>query len=276
VGIVQSSVQASLLFWAIVLLPMAGFAVAIHYLEHFIQSRMASRFGWRSVLVTGWLGTPIHELSHAAMCLLFRHRIDEIQLFDPDVREGRLGFVRHSHRKGNLFEEAGNVFIGTAPLLGGSVVLLGLTLLFYPHVVSGIFAAVQQAAAFGDNSVAELLTVVFTPFTALNQAGELFRPRFWIFAYLITCVAAHMAPSRADYQGAMRGLIMVGTLLFLATVVVVAIFRSEPRPLAESVLSFLAPLLTISAVALGLVVACAILVGLLTMIFPVRYGQRAG
>ncbi len=117
-------VESSLIFWALVLLPMAFFAIAVHWLEHFIQSRLATRFGWRSVLVTGWLGTPIHELSHAAMCLLFRHRIDEIQLFDPDVREGRLGYVRHSYRKGNWFEEAGNVLIGTAPLIGGSVVLM--------------------------------------------------------------------------------------------------------------------------------------------------------
>ncbi len=271
--IVQTSLVASLTFWAIVLLPLAVFAVAVHYLEHFIQSRLATRFGWRSVLVTGWLGTPIHELSHAAMCLLFRHRIDEIQLFDPDVKEGRLGFVRHSYRRGNLFEEAGNVFIGTAPLIGGSIVLLGLTLLFYQSAMTAIFSAVQATSADPDAGAA--VKAVLGSLAAQFSVSSLSQPRFWIFAYLITCVGAHMAPSHSDYHGAMRGAILVGSLLFAATVVIVAAFRLDSNKLAENVLTLFAPLLAISAVALGLVAASAVFVWLLTMIFPVRYVQRS-
>ena len=103
---------------AVLVLPIALFALVIHGLEHFMQSRLARRFGWRSVLWTAWLGTPIHEFSHVVMCWIFRHRIEEVRLFDPDVNAGRLGFVRHSFHRGNWFEEFGNVWIGTAPLLG--------------------------------------------------------------------------------------------------------------------------------------------------------------
>ena len=68
---------------AILLAPFALFAIVIHLLERLIQTRLAERFGWNSVLCTGWLGTPIHELSHALMCRVFHHKIDEIALFEP-------------------------------------------------------------------------------------------------------------------------------------------------------------------------------------------------
>ena len=73
---------AKLLF--IFLAPFVGFALIIHWLERITQRRLVERFGWHSVLWTGWLGTPIHELSHAFMCRVFQHRIDEIALFEPD------------------------------------------------------------------------------------------------------------------------------------------------------------------------------------------------
>ena len=56
---------------AMVIGPFIAFAVVIHFLERMIQKRLAERFGWSSVMWTGWLGTPIHELSHAAMCKIF-------------------------------------------------------------------------------------------------------------------------------------------------------------------------------------------------------------
>ena len=75
------------------LAPFVVFALIIHWFERITQQRLAERFGWRSVMFTGWLGTPIHELSHAAMCKLFGHRIDDIALFEPDRESGRLGYV---------------------------------------------------------------------------------------------------------------------------------------------------------------------------------------
>ena len=102
--------------------------MVIHWFEQIIQRRLSTRFGWNSVLWTGWLGTPIHESSHLLMCPVFRHRIDEVAFFEPDRKSGRLGYVRHSFHQGNWFEEMGNLFIGIAPLMGGSLVLLILNI----------------------------------------------------------------------------------------------------------------------------------------------------
>lgn len=269
-------VHASLVFWGLLLIPLAVFATAIHFLETWIQHRLVSRFGWRSVLVTGWLGTPIHELSHAAMCLLFGHRIDELQLFDPDLEDGRLGYVRHSYRRGNWFEEAGNLFIGVAPLLGGSLALVAVSLLFYPSAMTSVAEAVRQfsAAEIQPFPWGEAAEAVISSCWQIVSRGDPATLRFWIYAYLVVCIASHMAPSRSDYAGALRGAVVVGILAFLVTVLVFSLVRQSPATMAVSVLSLLAPFFAVAVLALALVGCSTLFVWILTFFFPVRWQKK--
>ena len=80
------------LLWAlpVALGLLALLTLLLHLVERRVSRRLSHRFGWRSVLVTGWLGVPLHELSHLAMCWVFRHRIVAYRLFDPDPRTGTL------------------------------------------------------------------------------------------------------------------------------------------------------------------------------------------
>ncbi|GEM_PF-108752 len=124
-------------FWQAVwvVAPIAIFAIVFHGIEAIVQRRLVERFGWRAALWTGWIGTPIHESSHALMCWVFDHRIESLALFEPDSRDGRLGYVRHTYQRGNWWQETGNFFIGLAPLAGGTVMLLLLTWMLYPNLV---------------------------------------------------------------------------------------------------------------------------------------------
>ena len=115
VGQVVMSLGRQLLW---VVLPLVLFAAMFHLIEAVVQRRLVERFGWKAALWTGWIGTPIHETSHAILCWVFGHQIDAIALFEPDSREGRLGYVRHSYQRGDWWQEAGNLFIGLAPLAG--------------------------------------------------------------------------------------------------------------------------------------------------------------
>src|SRR5688572_12226688 len=63
--------------------PFFVLGLVLHWLEWLVQSALVRRFGWQSVLVTGWLGTSVHELSHTVLCPLFGHRIRELALFKP-------------------------------------------------------------------------------------------------------------------------------------------------------------------------------------------------
>ena len=49
----------------------------------FCNKTFYSNIGHRSnalCIATGFIGTPIHELSHALFCVIFRHKINEIKL----------------------------------------------------------------------------------------------------------------------------------------------------------------------------------------------------
>ncbi|MDR3490768.1 MAG: hypothetical protein P4M12_01845 [Gammaproteobacteria bacterium] len=67
----------------------------------FLIERKANRYffaayGMKGILATAWLGTPIHELGHALMCLIFAHKIKDIKLLTLNQADGTLGYVSHS------------------------------------------------------------------------------------------------------------------------------------------------------------------------------------
>ena len=278
--------------------PLILFAIVIHKIEKLTQRRLAERFGWRSVMWTGWLGTPVHELSHAAMCVLFRHQIDEIALFEPDEEAGRLGYVRHSFRHGNKFEELGNFFIGLAPLAGGSIVLTVLLWMFYPDAARQAIGAVLEGSAFQGPSnisnarfggiasgqgtlssvsspasvLSNVVTITQTLFARVFATENLGSGRFWGFLYLVLCVGSHMAPSRSDYAGARRGL-----WIFLAGVaVIVVLIAMVTKNNPQSVLwlaTLMSPLLAVLLLTVALCGTAAAAIYVLTSFFPVRFEQ---
>lgn len=255
-------------------MPFVLFALIVHQIERFIQIRLAERFGWKSVLITGWLGTPIHELSHAFFCLVFRHRIDEIQLFEPDLKSGRLGYVHHSYHKNNQFQRVGNVFIGMAPLIGGAIALIGLLLIFYPNAAMQAIEALReqsenqsiwQATA---NSTWGVLVEIF-------QVSNLATARFWVFSYLILCVGNHMAPSRSDYEGAARGGVLLSVFVFVV-VFLISLFSNNSESLLPSALEILTPVFAVLILAVILCSIGAALTFLITIPFQKKYHIQLG
>lgn len=255
----------------ILLAPFVVFAVAVHLLERLIQKRLAERFGWRSVLWTGWLGTPIHELSHAFLCRVFNHRIDEIALFEPDQRSGRLGFVRHSFTPGNWYQELGNFFIGVAPLAGGSTVLVILLWMFYPTAIDHAFEASRQSDAAGP--INQMMAIVTSVVQEILTAGNWATGRFWLFVYFVLCVGGHMAPSPSDYEGASRGVLLVGAGL-LTIAIMLATLGTNSESMINGMIGLLGPLFAVLALTIVLCAFATALVWIATMAFPQRYQVR--
>lgn len=48
-------------------------------------SRLVGRHAWVILDVTSIIGTPVHELGHALMCLPFLHRITKMRLWKPHL-----------------------------------------------------------------------------------------------------------------------------------------------------------------------------------------------
>ncbi len=189
-------------------------------------------FGSRAYLAATGASTVLHELSHAIMCLLFLHRIDSMEIFSFDPVTGRSGFVRHRWDTGSLYQEAGNFFIGIAPMLAGVPLLLllgaacGIRAGFafgHPLAWSG-GTALWTGAAVARHVMAPLLSGI----TGLFTVDNLTNPYFYVYlpAALVVCRA--MAPSLPDLLGSGIGAAAVGVLMFSANAVAF-FFGHNPR-----------------------------------------------
>ena len=255
----------------ILLAPFVAFAIVIHWIERITERRLAERFGWKSVLWTGWLGTPIHELSHAFMCWVFRHKIKEIALFEPDRKSGRLGYVLHSFDPRNRFQRVGNFFIGIAPLVGGSIALAVLLWMFYPDAARSALELTGQNAQ-GD-AIEKSIGIATTIFGNVINGQNFFTPRFWVFIYLVLCVGTHMAPSPSDYEGAWNGVFIFGAVL-IAGVFLLALAGVDSDRMVNTMLSTMGPLFAILGLAVVLCSIAAVIVYTITSFLPQKYQTR--
>lgn len=252
----------------ILLAPFAAFAIVIHWFEYITQRRLAERFGWKSILWTGWLGTPIHELSHAFMCRVFQHRIDDIALFEPDRESGRLGYVKHSFRAGNWFQEMGNLFIGIAPLLGGSIVLAVLLWIFFPEAATSAIESTR--ADHSGDAFAKMFAIVSSIGGNILSITNLATLRFWTFIYLVLCVGSHMAPSSSDYRGASRGVYLFGGIV-LVGVFLLALFGVDSAKMVDGMIGTMGPLFAILGLTIVLCGITTAIIWLITSFIPQRF-----
>ena len=221
---ILDALKLTALHLALLLAPLTLAAVVLHQLNVITTRVLGSAFGSGAVIwFTGWLGTPIHELSHAAACALFRHRIQEIVLFRPDPESGVVGYVRHSWSPRNPWAVLGRGFVGIAPLFGGAAVLALVLFLLAPRdLVDGLFRLELAAdtSAFAAQ-LAAWVDRVQQGARALVDPRHLTRPASWLLAYLALCVGTHLAPSGADLRGAWPSLGALVALLAAADLALV-------------------------------------------------------
>lgn len=161
--------------------------------------------------VTGFIGTPLHELGHVLMCVIFGHKIHKINFYSPNSPDGTLGYVSHSYNKNNLWQKAGNFFIGVGPIIIGYLALFGLLYLLLPELLLSAVDRLQYID-FADNSI-QSLKVFFEIFVELFKGAVFWQ--WWVFIFLGSFIALHMTLSKPDLEGAMSGLILC-LLAFLA------------------------------------------------------------
>ena len=70
------------------------FGLLLYLFARFTRTAYVKSAGAKfDIIFTGWIGTPIHELGHAAFCVLFRHKITEMKLYNPNPTDNTLGYV---------------------------------------------------------------------------------------------------------------------------------------------------------------------------------------
>jgi hypothetical protein len=190
----------------------------------FLFLRMMGRgFGRGVVMATSALGTPIHELGHALMCLLFGHRITEMSLWQPGSEDGNLGYVTHAYKKKNPYQVLGNLFIAVGPVFSGLAVITLALRLGFPEAFSAYTSSASALASSGEGGLSlirEGLSMLPRMVGELTDAGRTVSLWGQIIALVVVlAVSQHISLSPADIKGGAVALPLYGLLILLLTAV---------------------------------------------------------
>lgn len=246
----------------VLLFGLTGLITAVMFLlQRMICISFSKTTGWGGVYLTGWIGTPIHELGHALFCVLFGHKIQEVALFKPDKSSGVLGYVRHSYDPKSVYQKVGNFFIGIAPLLTGSAILFLLFDTFFhgsvaPELRSGL--DINNLNTSLSTVYAEVIRGMKQNFNAISTSVTKPTITSVLLVYVMASISVHMAPSHIDLKNALSGFGLIAGMIFIFNLVM-AITGSSALLLATPVTGFLGKLHGILLFGLALTMAAFIL-----------------
>ena len=176
--------------------------------------------GRKSILffgITSILGTPVHELGHAVMCLLFAHRITGIKLWDPKAEDGSYGYVEHTYSRKNFWAKIGNLPIGLGPLFSGLGVTVLVLWLCFPELWKDYLATSGELIRTGGISFGKLIREIFSLFLGLPGAFRRHWIRSLIGSVILLSVALHVSLSWKDIQNSLSALpIWLALIVLLA------------------------------------------------------------
>lgn len=201
---------------------LLGILIAVGFLLGWIKA-VSDKWAYQAlgkpgIMLTACIGTPIHELGHALMCLIFGHKINSIKLFDISPENSTLGYVNHSFNKNNLYQVSGNFFISLGPIFSGTTAILFFMYMLEPTTFKALQKYVVSAPVDSNNIVnfiewsSHSMMIVYT---GIVNIGNLNSPSFWLFILLAICTSSHIALSTEDIKNAISGLVVTLALVVL-------------------------------------------------------------
>ncbi|MEI6142729.1 MAG: M50 family metallopeptidase [Mariniphaga sp.] len=181
-----------------------------------LVARLSVRFWGRNLFLYGfsWLGTSVHELSHAFFALVFGHKITEIVLFEPNKDGASLGHVNHSYNKNSIYQKTGNFFIGIGPVLASGIALFFATWFIFHYDMTqnapfrmtteifSNFPVLKQDAVALKNSLFVFYNLVFSPNSTV----------WWkviLYIYILYSIGSSMTLSSSDIRSSLSGFLWV-------------------------------------------------------------------
>ncbi len=222
------AISSTLIQIVIVLGPGLVLAFIMNYEAGFVERRalLLMGRGWYLGLF-GWLGTIVHELGHAIFCVIFRHKITDLKLFDPDPETGSLGYVIHSYNPASIYQLVGNFFIGIGPILLGTAIIYLLSYLLLglnPFNIADNYKIVASHLNSWDSFMQLFQNLSSSSGSLLIEVfswHNLSRWQLYAFIYLVFAIGNSITLSQSDMKGTLKGfsVILVLILIFnLATV----------------------------------------------------------
>lgn len=227
------------------------FAYILTWISRSLKGVVNSFFGHKGQLFFGWIGIIIHELGHLIFAILFRHRIDKVNLLNLSSDDGSLGSVSHSYKKYSLFNNIGHYFIGIAPIFTCAFSIIGLYLILFrdsiPLFVENIQGLIEhQDMMLFFHSVLDTLMVV--DYSFLKSA--------LFILVVLNIVTGGFDLSDSDYKSIYGGIIPIFFVSVLVTFIIQVFFKDIV--LTNWILGL--------NVALGITLGTSLLIGLVTLL----------
>ncbi|MCM3670734.1 hypothetical protein M3181_17385 [Mesobacillus maritimus] len=184
-------------------------------LGRFTQRFLTRAFGAKGILLTAWIGTPVHELGHLLQCFIWGHRVTNVKLLQLNDPNGVLGYVEHHYNPRSLYHQVGLFFIGLGPIFSGvGFLILGMYFLI-PNSYQDLSFYILYEFSLGNGlqTISETLWILTKSIFTFNNV---LNPMFWIYLILAVCVSAHISLSKSDIRGATKGVLAI--YLFLTII----------------------------------------------------------
>lgn len=178
----------------VLVMPYVGAAV-ISAITKRTNQLIVNHFGTQAQFYFSFFGIIVHELSHAAMALLFRHKIDKISLVQKADVEQTLGYVSHAWNPKSLYQQLGNFFIGMGPLFGIGLAVWLTTYVCWPQLLTALLRLDSSQLWMG---------IIW------------WHLLIWLLLCIQFCLALNL--SQADWQNIQSGI--VSYIVFLAVLAV--------------------------------------------------------
>lgn len=189
------------------LLPLIVYGIVIKFINDKIFDKLRdSSKSWIYIL-SGIVGTPIHELSHLIVDKLFLHKITGLALYRPIKcrKDGVMGYVNTSYNPNSMYQTIGTFFGGIAPLIGGSISLILLMKFLLPEVFINFKIVNFDSMNFLEifkQLVLNTTETIKSLFQNFESKGNLI-----IFLLLTFSITLHMTLSKEDVKSAFKGFV---------------------------------------------------------------------
>lgn len=201
---------------AVICLPAVILAMMIQALSARFERLAIRALGRKGYMVVfGWLGSSMHELSHVLLCKVFRHKVERIRLFDLDPEDGKqAGCVRHRYNTRSIYQKAGNFFIAVAPIFVGALLVYAAARFLVPEILP--WPSLQDMP---DTRLDALLGTLIHTLHELVEWENYQNWAYYLFLYILFCIGSGMKLSAADLRGAKTGGgIMIAGLLVVSLI----------------------------------------------------------
>jgi len=228
--------------------PIIFACIILNLLSREQNKRLLYIGGWKALMVSAWIGTPIHELSHYLAAVIANHKIIDLKLFKPDKRTGSMGYMTHTFKEDDVYQAVfGNTIIAIAPFFGGAAVIY-----FFSTIIFSDFSLFAPEAPrlyyLNLDSLNEWNTYSLFFNSHLKFFGFLFKKIFslamlsnwklYLFLFLMFGIANHISPSGSDFENFWQPATMLLVIIILLSLIVYPIMN-DPHVIVQSLSKYI-------------------------------------